>query len=159
MQQLLPDLWKWIAGGLSVGFVFSKVLVPAVRWWLARECIGKAAFAEHGQRVDQHLTELRTQMQSYVLVDGRLRDLEMKVDIFWKVAEKRLGDLLHRDDTPELDELLEKLPADNLSPEERERLKAHLREIEDDPEYSEGRRVAALILRASIEARYGRRHA
>lgn len=151
-------LLKWLGAGLGFGFVFSKVLVPAVRFWLAGECIAKTAFAKNAAEVEKQLVDLRTQMQSYVLVDSRLRDLELKVGVFWEMVEKRLGDLLHRDDTPELDKLLEKLPADNLTEEEREMLAAYLQKIEDDPDCEGGRRVGALLLRASIEARYGLKH-
>ena len=84
-------------------------------------------------------------------IDGRLRTIEVKTDLFWGLVEKELPRILHSPHTPEFDLLLEKMMADTLNRDEIAELEARLRvEIEfNNPDY--GKRLVAILLLARVQ--------
>lgn len=145
--------WLLIGGGLSI------VVIPAVQHWLLREYSTKDEEKEFHKQVKKSLADLRTDMQTWLAKQDdnhtRLVDLEVKVGVFWRMVERSTADMLHRDDDAyHIDDLLERLPAENLTPEERGTLVGVLHDIEKSGDVTDGQRVAAVLLRASIYARY-----
>lgn len=86
--------------------------------------------------------------------EHRLSVLETKIGVFWKVIEEGAVELLHRDDTPVVDELLHKAAANDLSKEEVIELIEELKIIEGDRTRTKGESTAALLMRAVLVARY-----
>lgn len=102
--------------------------------------------------------DLRTSVQTWLAHVDRIKALEVKMDVFWKMIEKSTSEMLHRDDTPDIDRLLEKLPDHQLSSEEEIELIGYLERIEHDNARSRADHVAAILLRAAMTARrVGRR--
>lgn len=86
--------------------------------------------------------------------ESRLTALETKISVFWRVIEEGAVSLLHRDDTPRVDALLEKAAANTLTNVEAKKLIEELREIEQDRTRTKGESTAALLMRAVLIARY-----
>lgn len=87
--------------------------------------------------------------------EHRLSVLETKIGVFWKIIEEGAAQLLHRDDTPEIDALLDRVRDKKpLSSEERDTLVRYLRQIETDKQRTKGEQTMALIYRAMIVAKY-----
>ena len=117
---------------------------------------------ERHRQIKERLVELGNAIQvSHNKLDAeirknsdRLTSQETKVQVFWNMIEQSTANLLHRDDTPQIDRLLEKLPAENLSPPERKELRHYLEEIRTNKAEPQARRMAAAVLEASITARF-----
>lgn len=153
-------------GGLGIIPLYRSGLKPALTTigrGLAREFIGAhyataEALEVFRDETRQQFHELREFMQTYSghreLDQNRLATLETKIGLFWKMIETSTADLLHRDDTPQIDVLLEELRDGVLSSDRREVLKRYLEEIERDHDRPRADRYGAVLLRASLIARY-----
>lgn len=86
--------------------------------------------------------------------EHRLSVLETKIGLFWQIIEKGAVDLLHRDDAPATDKLLERAASNKLTEEERMELVRRLKAIETDPKRSPGESTAALLMRAVLVAKF-----
>jgi hypothetical protein len=169
------------AGGIGAWPLYKNVLKPLgrtliramVRDYLNKEYCKQQDFNElaagfdefkdevnalshyHNDQLKARVADLATQMQNFL---ARVVEIETKVAVFWKMIEKSTADLLHRDDTPNIDRLLEKLPAENLTDPERRELLGYLEKIEkgegEERHRPEGRRTGAALLRASIVSRF-----
>ena len=69
---------------------------------------------------------IRTQEDRAVKQENRMTSLETKVDLFWKVVETNVGQLLKSPTHAEKDMLLDKLAHQELNIEEAERLRSIL---------------------------------
>ena len=69
---------------------------------------------------------IRTQEDRAVEQERRMTSLETKVDLFWKVVETNVGQLLKSPTHAEKDMLLDKLAHQELNIEEAERLRSIL---------------------------------
>lgn len=86
--------------------------------------------------------------------EKRLTALETKISLFWKVIEEGTVQLLHRDDTPKTDMLLDKAADNTLTKEEARELIDELKQIEEDKSRPRGEAAAALMMRAVLVARF-----
>lgn len=154
----MTSWWDFARWAMPAGFIFSIILIPAINYWLARKYVTTAAMTAKTDGISNRIAELATIMQTVVgkqeQVMSRLVELETKMEVFWNMIEKSTANLLHRDDTPLIDRLLEKLPAENLTEPERKELLGYLDEIEVSTTRPRADRVAAIMLKASILARY-----
>lgn len=172
MQLHTWDIVKWalLGGG------FSLVVLPAVKYWLGKGYVENKSFEDYKLSFDRYKNEcdeaadhrqalllsetrnIRELIQPWFLKveqnGNRLTRVETQMELFWKSLEKSMANMLHRDDTPNIDRLLEKLPVENLTEEELKEFMQHLEQIENDSRADQGRRAGAALLRASITARY-----
>lgn len=141
------NLWVVFISGIIVlaTSIISSVL--SVRKWVIAP-LTKQIEEERAAR-----EELATKMQTIMGYSPRLDSLELKIGLFWSMIQKSTSELLHRDDTPDVDVLLEKLPNGTLTDAELSLLSDYLREIETSETRPRADRVAAIMLRATIEAR------
>lgn len=93
---------------------------------------------------------------------AKLNQIEVKVGVFWSIIEKEAAHMLHRDDTPEIDRLLDRLidPRVEMDAEELGVLAKYMDDIKKDKNRSSGEQTAAILLKAAVFARmiseYGR---
>lgn len=134
--------------------ILTILIYPALNYWIEKKINEKAVPKSRDGDYDKQFVEIRTHLQTVMGYQVRIIELETKMKVFWTMIERSTADLLHRDDTPNIDKLLEKLPADRMSAEERHLLKEYLIEIQNNEERPRSDRYAAILLRASITARF-----
>ena len=86
-------------------------------------------------------------------IKERLREVEIKSDLFWKIVETELPRLIHSPHTPELDKLLENFEDNTLNECGAQRLMDILRN-ERDNGVDMGRKLAIVLLMARIEQKF-----
>lgn len=87
--------------------------------------------------------------------NDRLMELETKMSVFWNMVEKTAVGLLHKDDDKlGLDHLLDKLPPDRMTRDERRALVEKLGIVEHSQESTTEEQFSAGVLRAAVVARY-----
>uniref|UniRef100_A0A6M3LFC5 Uncharacterized protein n=1 Tax=viral metagenome TaxID=1070528 RepID=A0A6M3LFC5_9ZZZZ len=82
--------------------------------------------------------------------NGRLTRLESRVDVFWKVLEPHLANIIHSPTHPRRDKLVDKLVNKSLTDGEDVELKQLLRECLDD--CRQDQKLAASLLLARVES-------
>lgn len=83
-------------------------------------------------------------------ITERLKEVEIKVEPFWKIIEQEIPKILHSPHTPELDSLLEKMMAGNLTSGEAYTLKCILKR-DLDTESDKVRALSMVLLMARLE--------
>jgi hypothetical protein len=82
----------------------------------------------------------------------RLKDVELKSNLFWGLVEKELPKILHSPHTPVLDSFLEKMVSKTLTAKDKVILGSLLQEelkAETSPDY--GRRLVVVLLLAQLQ--------
>lgn len=80
----------------------------------------------------------------------RIKDLEVKIGLFWKIVEQEIPKILHSPHTPEIDVLLEKVMGGNITSDEAYELKCKLKG-ELDTETDKTRVISMILLMARLE--------
>lgn len=153
MSWLTPEVvGAWLVGG----GVITAIVIPAIKHWLGKEYATKETLKEIKDSLEKNIVSLRTEFVRWVdrleRNSERINTLETKIELFWGMVEKNLATMLHRDDTPDIDVLLDKVRDDTINDAEREALVEALKDIENDGR-RQNDRYAALMLRSMIEAR------
>lgn len=97
-------------------------------------------------------------VQYYVVINKlqeRLKEVEVKSDLFWKIVEKEIPRLLHSPHTPKLDLLLEKMENNKLDLCEAKELVQHLKEERDEMNPDFGKKLAIILLLARLDQKFG----
>lgn len=124
----------WI-GGVCMGLIGGLLLIL----WKVVD----ARHKDHGDKIDTLIKSNAT--------------IEAKIELWWKSLGSKAAKILHSPHTPELDGLLEKVQAEQLSASELSRLTLLLEEMENDKTEELPRRELAAHLLVTLCAKYSLR--
>lgn len=102
------------------------------------------------------LNYLRKEYKSNDFVELRddVRELQVKIGLYWRMIEDQTSKMLHSPHRPELDKLLEKNQKDGLTRDEATQLVDLLQKLIDTEELNPDERSSALMLMAVTAAKY-----
>lgn len=111
--------------------------------------------------VVQHFTvisKLREQMyKCNTELSDRIKEVEVKSNLFWKIVETEIPKIIHSPHTPKLDTLLEKIEKTNLEFHEMKELYYLLKEEKATNSMDTGRKLAISLYIAMLEQKFGDR--
>lgn len=92
-------------------------------------------------------------MKNFALINDRVKELEVKISLFWGLVEKYVPNIIHSPHTPNIDFYLEKLTDSKLETEEVIILRDMLRE-QIDREDDKVRILAMILLISALDQEY-----
>lgn len=116
MSEELLWLGRWLLGGILGGGGFTLVLVPAIKYWLGKGYVERGIYEKHikdfeaykqqctddaervAKQTRDRIADLAQQMHLWLVERDkdrdRLKDLETKTSLFWKMIEESTANFL-----------------------------------------------------------------